>query len=32
MKKIIICDAIHQKGFELLREESDIEVIDAVSF
>ena len=31
MKKIIICDAIHQKGFELLRKESDIEVIDAVS-
>ena len=31
MKKIIICDAIHQKGFELLRKEGDIEVIDAVS-
>ena len=31
MKKIIICDAIHQKGFELLRKEEDIEVIDAVS-
>ncbi len=31
MKKIIICDAIHQKGFELLRKEDDIEVIDAVS-
>ena len=30
-KKIVICDAIHQKGFELLREEDDIEVIDAVS-
>ena len=31
MKKIIICDAIHQKGFELLRKEDDIEVIDAAS-
>ena len=31
MKKIIICDAIHQKGFELLGKESDIEVIDATS-
>ena len=30
MKKIVVCDAIHQKGFELLRAESDIEVIDAV--
>ncbi|MBE0491850.1 MAG: phosphoglycerate dehydrogenase [Sulfurospirillum sp.] len=29
-KKIIVCDAIHQKGFELLRSEKDIEVIDAV--
>ncbi|NOX15876.1 MAG: phosphoglycerate dehydrogenase [Epsilonproteobacteria bacterium] len=31
MKKIIICDAIHKKGFELLEKEDDIEVIDAVS-
>ncbi|MFK5881085.1 MAG: phosphoglycerate dehydrogenase [Sulfurospirillum sp.] len=31
MKKIIICDAIHQKGFELLRAENDVEVIDAAS-
>jgi len=31
MKKIIVCDAIHQKGFELLKKEDDIEVIDAVS-
>ncbi|MDX1809019.1 MAG: phosphoglycerate dehydrogenase [Sulfurospirillaceae bacterium] len=29
-KKIIICDAIHQKGFQLLEKEDDIEVIDAV--
>ncbi|WP_024953967.1 phosphoglycerate dehydrogenase [Sulfurospirillum arcachonense] len=29
-KKIIVCDAIHQKGFELLKSENDIEVIDAV--
>ena len=29
-KKIIVCDAIHQKGFELLNAEDDIEVIDAV--
>ena len=31
MKKVIICDAIHQKGFDLLRKEDDIEVVDAVS-
>ncbi|WP_458701154.1 phosphoglycerate dehydrogenase [Sulfurospirillum sp. 1307] len=31
MKKIIVCDAIHQKGFELLKKENDIEVIDAVN-
>ncbi len=30
-KKIIICDAIHQKGFEFLEKEDDIEVIDATS-
>jgi len=30
MKKIIVCDAIHQKGFDLLNDEEDIEVIDAV--
>ena len=30
MKKIIICDAIHQKGFELLQKEDDIDVVDAV--
>ncbi len=30
MKKIIVCDAIHQKGFDLLKAEEDIEVIDAV--
>jgi D-3-phosphoglycerate dehydrogenase / 2-oxoglutarate reductase len=29
-KKIIICDAIHSKGFELLSQEKDIEVVDAV--
>ncbi len=29
-KKIIVCDAIHKKGFELLHNEKDIEVIDAV--
>jgi D-3-phosphoglycerate dehydrogenase len=28
-KKIVVCDAIHEKGFELLKKESDIEVIDA---
>ena len=30
MKKIIVCDAIHQKGFDLLNAEEDIEIIDAV--
>ncbi|MFV0481930.1 MAG: phosphoglycerate dehydrogenase [Campylobacteraceae bacterium] len=30
-KKIVVCDAIHEKGFELLRAEKDIEVVDAVS-
>ena len=29
MKKIIVCDAIHEKGFELLRKEEGIEIIDA---
>ncbi len=29
-KKIIVCDAIHEKGFELLYAEKDIEVVDAV--
>lgn len=29
-KKIIVCDAIHSKGFDLLAQEKDIEVIDAV--
>ncbi len=28
-KKIVICDAIHEKGYELLRVEKDIEIIDA---
>ena len=30
MKKIVVCDAIHEKGFELLKAENDIEVVDAV--
>ncbi len=30
MKKIVVCDAIHKKGFDLLRAEEDIEVLDAV--
>lgn len=29
-KKIAVCDAIHEKGFELLRAEKDIETIDAI--
>ena len=29
-KKVVVCDAIHQKGFDLLYAQSDIEVIDAV--
>ncbi|NCD12092.1 MAG: phosphoglycerate dehydrogenase, partial [Epsilonproteobacteria bacterium] len=29
-KKIIVCDAIHEKGFEILRAEKDIDVVDAV--
>lgn len=31
MRKIIVCDAIHQKGFDILNNEEDIEVINAVS-
>lgn len=31
MKKVIVCDAIHPVGFEILRAQKDIEVIDAVS-
>lgn len=30
MKKIVVCDAIHEKGFELLKKEKDVEVVDAV--
>ena len=30
-KKVVVCDAIHQKGFDLLYAQSDIEVVDAVS-
>ena len=30
MKKIIVCDAIHEKGFDILNKEEEIEVIDAV--
>ncbi len=29
IKKIIVCDAIHQKGYDLLSTEEDIELIDA---
>lgn len=29
MKTVVVCDAIHQKGFELLQKENDIKVIDA---
>ncbi len=28
-KKIVVCDAIHEAGFKLLRKEEDVEVIDA---
>lgn len=28
-RKIIVCDAIHEKGFDLLKNEEDVEVIDA---
>ena len=31
MKKVIVCDAIHPVGFEILRAQKDIEVIDAAS-
>jgi D-3-phosphoglycerate dehydrogenase len=30
-KKIVVCDTIHEKGFELLKKESDIIVIDATA-
>ncbi len=30
-KKIIVCDAIHQKGFDILYAEKDIDVVDAVT-
>lgn len=30
-KKIIVCDAIHQKGFDILYAEKDIDVVDAVA-
>lgn len=29
MKTIVVCDAIHQKGFEILSKEEDINIIDA---
>lgn len=29
MKTVVVCDAIHQKGFEFLEKEDDIQVIDA---
>ena len=31
MKTIIVCDAIHSVGFELLKKEQDINIIDAVN-
>ncbi|WP_241468828.1 phosphoglycerate dehydrogenase [Campylobacter sputorum] len=31
MKTVVVCDAIHQKGFELLEKEDDIKVIDATN-
>ena len=31
MKTIIVCDAIHKVGFEILNREEDIKVIDAVN-
>ena len=31
MKTIIVCDAIHPVGFELLKKEEDIKIIDAVN-
>ena len=31
MKTIIVCDAIHKIGFDLLKQESDVKVIDATS-
>ena len=29
MKKIVVCDPIHEIGFKILRETEDIELIDA---
>ena len=31
MKTIIVCDAIHKIGFDLLKQESDVKVIDATN-
>lgn len=31
MKTVIVCDAIHPKGFEILRAQKDLNVIDAVN-
>ena len=31
MKTIIVCDAIHPKGFEILRAQKDLKIIDAVN-
>ncbi len=31
IKKVIVCDAIHQKGIDMLSSEADIEVYDAAS-
>ena len=28
-KKIVVCDALHEVGFEILSKENDLEVIDA---
>ncbi len=30
MKKIVVCDAIHEIGFEILAQQTDIEFVDAV--
>ncbi len=32
IKKVLVCDAIHSKGIELLKNEEDIEVFDAASY
>lgn len=29
MKTVVVCDAIHQKGFEILKKEANLKVIDA---